>query len=221
MMLMTELIGLTRRGMFRDPMTDSTYGAISKAFQDGGFAPNPDSTYDDTSVRRSITQAYLETVSWEDHHHVARFLRVAERLLGAFEDPRVQPFWNLLQRDRYHRDAASGHLALVGPCLLKGSLGNLTDGSAILEQVDRIRRAVTEDPALGIGSAKELAESAAKVVLRERGLVVDERAEPSRVGQAGPTRPGSAPLGSGLRTGRLRRRPWGSHNNHERPGRTS
>lgn len=53
---MTDLVGRTTRGIFRDLMTDSTLGAISTAFQDEGFAPNPDCHYEDSSVRRRTTQ---------------------------------------------------------------------------------------------------------------------------------------------------------------------
>jgi hypothetical protein len=38
-------------------MTNSTVGAIATAFQDEGFAPNPDSRYEDSSSRRSTAQA--------------------------------------------------------------------------------------------------------------------------------------------------------------------
>jgi hypothetical protein len=49
-------------------------------------------------------------------------------------------------------------------------LANLIDASVIREHLDRIGRAFeNEDPAQAIGSAKELVESTAKVVLRERG----------------------------------------------------
>jgi hypothetical protein len=44
-------------------MTGSTVGAISSAFQDEGFAPNPDYRYDDSSVRRIATQEHLESVA--------------------------------------------------------------------------------------------------------------------------------------------------------------
>jgi hypothetical protein len=56
---MTDLVGRTTRGIFRDLMTDSTVGAINTAFQDEGFAPNPDCRYEDSSVRRQTTQSYL------------------------------------------------------------------------------------------------------------------------------------------------------------------
>jgi len=44
-----------------------------------------------------------------------------------------------------------------------------------LEHLERIRRAADDDPALAVGSAKELIESTAKVVLIERGLPVNDK----------------------------------------------
>lgn len=60
---MRELISTSTRGLFRSLMTGSTVGAISSAFQDEGFAPNPDYRYDDSSVRRIATQEHLESVA--------------------------------------------------------------------------------------------------------------------------------------------------------------
>lgn len=55
-----------------------------------------------------------------------------------------------------------------------GALNNLTE-PAINEHLDRISRAiVSEDPAQAIGSAKELIESTAKIVLRKLGKEADE-----------------------------------------------
>ncbi len=82
---MSDLISRTIRGLFRDLMTSSTLGEIGAAFQDELFAPNPDSTYEDTSSRRTLTQEYLEAVDWTDIDHVNRLLRVFERLVQGFE----------------------------------------------------------------------------------------------------------------------------------------
>jgi hypothetical protein len=60
---MTDLVGRTTRGIFRDLMTDSTVGAINTTFQDEGFAPNPDCRYEDSSARRQTTQSYLDKPS--------------------------------------------------------------------------------------------------------------------------------------------------------------
>lgn len=65
----------------------------------------------------------------------------------------------------------------IGPRLEESSLVGLTNPVAIQEQLVRLHRAVNDDLALAIGSAKELIESTAKVVLLERGLAVDDRAD--------------------------------------------
>lgn len=63
------------------------------------------------------------------------------------------------------------------PEIASASLANLRDPAAILDNLNRIRRAISVDPAQAVGSAKELIESTAKVVLIERGQTVDEKAD--------------------------------------------
>lgn len=174
---MADLVGATTRGLFRSLMTSSTVGEISAAFHDEGIAPNPDSTYDDTSVRRVTTQSYLEAVDWSDVDQVAKVLRVFERLLHGFEGQYTENFYRSLRRDGFVVDQDTGHISLIGPRLQHVSLASLKDPSAIREQLTRIQRAIIDDPALAVGSAKELIESTAKVVLTERGQQVDETAD--------------------------------------------
>jgi hypothetical protein len=176
---MRDLISTGTRGLFRDLMTDSTAGAIRSAFQDEGFAPNPDCRYDDSSVRRSTTQEHLESVHWSDPGHVARACRVFERLLFDWQDgPYLKRFYASLRRDGCTVEPDTGLITPPvdhSPLRPLRSLATLTDPSAIQEQLDRIQRAVIDDPALAIGSAKELVESTAKVVLTERGLGVNNK----------------------------------------------
>ena len=82
---MSDLVSGTTRGIFRRLMTESTVGVIETAFQDEGLAPDPDSRYEDSSVRRTTTQAYLDGIDWRDERQVGRFLVVAERLLHGWE----------------------------------------------------------------------------------------------------------------------------------------
>lgn len=177
---MRDLISTSTRGLFRDLMTNSTVGAISSAFQDEGFAPNPNSRYNDSSVRRTTAQEYLESVDWTDPGHVARACRVFERLLIDWQDgPYLQRFYHSLRRDGCSvEDPGTGLItppADSGPLRPLQSMATLTDPSAIQEQLDRIQRAIIDDPALAIGSAKELVESTAKVVLIERGRTVNDK----------------------------------------------
>jgi hypothetical protein len=62
-----------------------------------------------------------------------------------------------------------------GPEINEQSIGSLRDPTAIQEQLGRIQRAIVDDPALAIGSAKELIESTAKTVLLERNQAVNEK----------------------------------------------
>ncbi|WP_261562607.1 abortive infection family protein [Frankia tisae] len=182
-----ELIGSTTRGLFRALMTDSTVLEIRAAFQDEGFAPSPACAYEDSSARRVLTQAYLEAVDWTDLGHVTRALRAFERLVDGVPSDLGSRFRFLrsLRRDGYVLDEDSGHLVPLGPRLPETALSGLKDPSAIREHLDRIQRAAGDDPALAIGSAKELIESTAKVVLVERGLSVDDKADmPALIGQA-------------------------------------
>ena len=174
---MADLVGATTRGLFRSLMTGSTVGEISAAFHDEGIAPNPDCTYEDSSVRRVTTQSYLEAVDWTDLDRVSRALRVFERLLHGFESQYTDSFYKSLRRDGFAADQETGHITPIGPRLPFGSLSGLKDASAIREQLGRIQRAIIDDPALAVGSAKELIESTAKVVLTERGQQVDESAD--------------------------------------------
>ncbi|QYN19658.1 hypothetical protein [Amycolatopsis sp. DSM 110486] len=176
---MKDLISSGTRGQFRDLMTNSTLAAIRSAFQDEGFAPNPDTRYDDTSSRRTATQEYLESVAWSDPDHVARACRAFERLLIDWDDdePHLKSFYSALRRDGCTFDPHGMITPPVGNGSLRPlkSMASLTDPSAIQEQLDRIQRAIIDDPAQAIGSAKELIESTAKVVLVERGHPVNDK----------------------------------------------
>ncbi|MFG1638594.1 abortive infection family protein [Pseudonocardia alni] len=172
-----ELMSAATRGAFRDLMTGSTLSQIGRAFQDEGFAPTADGTYEDSSERRTLTQEYMDAVDWGDAAHVARVLRVFEQLLDGFEVPYTDRFFRALRRDGY-QVADDGEIVGRGPDLTAGSLAGVRDPVAIHEQLDRIRRAFRDDdPALVVGSAKELIESTAKCVLLERGLPVDDKAD--------------------------------------------
>jgi Abortive infection C-terminus len=170
-----ELISRTTRGLFRSLMTGSTLGEIGAAFEDEGFASNSDCTYEDSSVRRQSTQAHLEAVDWSDPRHVARALRIFGRLMHGYEAQYTEQLRSSLRRDGYVTDPETGHITSAGPQFAAGSLSGLKDPSAIREQLDRIQRAIADDPALAVGSAKELIESTAKVVLAERGLPVNDK----------------------------------------------
>jgi hypothetical protein len=58
-----------------------------------------------------------------------------------------------------------------------GSLASLKDATVIQGHLDRTQRALPTDPELAIGSAEELIESTAKLVLDQRGVSYDKSRE--------------------------------------------
>ena len=169
-----DLISSSTRGRFRSLMTGSTDGQIRAAFQDEGFAPNPDSTWDDGSVRRTTTQHHLEAVDWTDHSHVTRALRVIARLIEDFDDQYSEPLRKALRGDGCRIDE-HGQITIAAAQLPRVPLDGLRDPAAILDNLDRIQRAIGDDPAQAVGSAKELIESTAKTVMIERGEPVNDK----------------------------------------------
>lgn len=161
-------------------MTGSTVGRISDAFRDEGFAPRSDIAYSDSSVRRTEAEQYLAAVNWSDRAAVARALRAWERLLWDVRPDAGTTYrdWDLFKR-ALHRDGyfLDDECQIVSrfPSLDVGDLSSLSDPSAILEQLDRLETALPADPALAIGTAKEVIESTAKVVLRERQIPFGDR----------------------------------------------
>jgi Abortive infection C-terminus len=171
---MTDLVSTRTRGRFRDLATDSRLAAIDRAFQDEGLAPNPDTTYQDSSARCTLAQEYLENVNWSDPDQVTRALRAIERVLDGCEGAFVEKFWKSPAHDGYKRDPESGLLDIPVTTFSPGSLSNLKDASVIQTHLTRIQRALAIDPELAIGSAKELIESTVKLVLDQRRVAYDK-----------------------------------------------
>lgn len=180
-----ELLRRATRRAFRELATSIVLREIDGMWQDEGFAPAP-ANPDVMGERRSVFQSYLDAVDWTDLDHVARALRVFEQTTMGFKPQELQAAQDLLERDNY-RLLPNGRIT-GGPSveLRQGSLEALSDPAAIHDGLDRITRALeVNDPAQAIGSAKELVESAAKLVLRERGMQINEKDDlPQLVHQA-------------------------------------
>jgi hypothetical protein len=154
--------------------TDTVLREIDDMWQDEGFAPGP-LPVNLAGERRSQFQSYLDVVDWTDHDHVARALRVFETVLHGRDPAYLANVRSLLERDGYRLEDHRRIVATGNASWRSDSLAGVTDPSAIYAALDRIRLAGHEDPAFAIGSAKELIESTAKIVLRERGLPVNDR----------------------------------------------
>ena len=186
------MMSRSSRGAFRRLMTDVPVGEIQQAFEDEGFAPNPECRFQDSSVRRVTTEEYLSAIDWADRSQWSRLSRVLERLLAGVLPGEHRTNWDGFVR-QMELDGWTvndqGHISGThDPVRLSPeSVAQLSDPEALYEHLDRLRRAVGDaDPALVIGSAKELVESTAKLVLAKREVPWDDRNDdlPDLVGKA-------------------------------------
>jgi hypothetical protein len=173
-----ELVSRRTREAVRDTMNGTTLRELDQMWQDELFhsATDPEPV---GGQRVTRFQGYLNQVDWTNSSQVTRALSVFEEAIkplfsppegftqgGEVTIPRLR---KLFQRDGYLIDE-NGHIRRESQVVIASNfLANLTDASAIHEHLDRIASAVErDDPAQAIGSAKELIESTAKLVLRER-----------------------------------------------------
>lgn len=160
-------------------MNWTTLREIDDLWQDESFPPVFDDPDPVGGERVTHYQGYLDQVDWTEPAQVARALRVFEASLAFVFMPkdgwtpppeRVDRLRRLFARDGYRLDD-QGKIA-GGPTIVQPELlAHLADPAVIRQHIDRISRAVEhDDPAQAIGSAKELIESTAKLVLTERGV---------------------------------------------------
>lgn len=134
-----------------------------------------------SGARRSVVEEYYTTVDWQSYESVRLVLNAFEThllRLQQFNEAEYGRLAKLLSRDQLvvedARITRPGH---------EGMLEDVVDArlSVDLDQlrlnIGRIRTAITEDPALAIGSAKELVEATCKAILEEIGAPVPDNAD--------------------------------------------
>lgn len=172
-----ELVSKATRRALRGLATEMYVKAIEGLWQDQGFVSVSELSYEDSSVRRTTFESFAAGVGWTDVAQVERALRVFEsqlRWLARQDWHRPSSFdelRELLDDDGFKLDERC-QIRWQRPPALEATLAGLSDQSGIRAELERIRRALPDDPAGAIGAAKQLVEATAKVVLTERRLPV-------------------------------------------------
>lgn len=181
-----DLISRATRRAFRELAVEAALKDITGWWDDEGFSPGPEPEVG--GERRARYQAYLDVVDWTEPSPVVRALRVFEQTLRWAEPSRIVRIDAIekLERDGYKVVEPGRIIGSPVVVVREGALVALVDPTAIREHLDRIARAIEHnDPAQAIGSAKELVESTAKLILRERKIAFDDRSDlPELVRQA-------------------------------------
>lgn len=173
-----ELISKRTRNEFRETLVDWTLREIDIEFDNEGFVPDRDYIPNLGGQRRSLVEQYYNTIDFTDPDQIRRLVRVYESILLTLDEnapEQAQRLRKLLERDGYVSDGSRLVPASRTERLHElHALAVKLDSAEIVRQIERIEAAVEEDPALAIGSSKELVESCCKTILHERGDTWDK-----------------------------------------------
>jgi len=175
--------GATRRAFQESYVNYSVLREISNDFDDAGV-DRKDIPEDDRIMgeRRTLVQKYYNSVDWASPSQVRKVLDAFEthllRLQSRGQSEEFRKLITFLERDKVkYKD---GNIEFASQEIVLDDLvdQNLSvDISQLRININRIRDAVDEDPALAIGSSKELVEATCKAILTERGIKYSETAE--------------------------------------------
>lgn len=174
--------GATRRAFQESYVSYSVVGQIESDFDDAGVERGelpPGRSV--SGARRGLVAEYYASVDWGNYSLVRPVLDAYETHLLRLQQNGSEEYERLvklLRRDNLAVEDA--RITLPGHDL---SLEDVVDHqlSVDLDQlrvnIARIRGAITQDPALAIGSAKELVEATCKAILTEVGASVPKNAD--------------------------------------------
>jgi hypothetical protein len=167
----------------------TTLRIIEQAFDDADVARDEDFVPTDSGARRSLVQQYYATLDFSKWDDVRKFLQVYADALTSLEH----------QSQGYNAEYAQRTYATMVAFIRKdgfeyrdsrlvpvGGLSATTklkeeaikvDAPYLLQQIERIESQTDSDPRLAIGTSKELVETVCKMILADRGIVVDRKWE--------------------------------------------
>jgi hypothetical protein len=185
---MTELISRRLRSMLMDYLAaNSVLREIESEFE-AEEIPYAEPQKNVGGQRRTLIQGYYEQIDFTNPADARRFLNVLAVFMGKIErtirDP--TPWGNDVSRDsrrvleefeeQLRRDGYAFDGGVIVPITAAARLADAKsiatgfDAKHIHDQIQRIEASIDTDPALAIGTAKELVESCFKTILAERGV---------------------------------------------------
>jgi len=137
--------------------------------------------------RRTLVEQYYHTLDWTRASDARKFLKVAESVvadLDASGQVSANAEYAAAERAKITSALSSdGYRYEDGQFIATGSTSHLAsitvsperiDAPELHRQLERIRGAIESDPALALGTAKELVETACKTILEEHGVTADD-----------------------------------------------
>lgn len=190
-----QLVSPQTRQAFRETLVGFVLREIRDLFDTAGVRLGklpPDRQI--SGQRRTLVEEYYAGVDWTDWSDVSRVIDAYEAILIELSTRGHE--WAMTEYEKLVRLLRRDGFVWEGDRLLPEHGTNLLlpkvtgsehfDGATLREHLRRIEDGILQDPALAIGSAKELVESISKMVLRHYGEPHEKHREslPQLVGRA-------------------------------------
>jgi hypothetical protein len=152
---------------------------IENEFEAAGIPHRPDPSQNVGGARRSLVQDYYNGLNFSDPKGARKFLNVLAVFMRNMErtatymgsTEALDRFKDQLRRDGYaYQDGTISPITAAARLADAKAIAQAFDASHLHEQIQRIEGSIDTDPALAIGTAKELTETCFKTILRERGI---------------------------------------------------
>lgn len=176
-----ELISRKTRLAFRELLVGYTLRTITDLFESNEIehVPLPDHLVP-SGQRRALVERFYASVDWHDPDETRRVLNAYEDALLFLNDADERILAELtkcLERDGYkiiHDRIVSAPIERVVP---EAFLSGKVDTRHLHQYLERINAAAETDPALAIGSTKELVEATLKTILAGMNVPYDDKKE--------------------------------------------
>ena len=171
-----DLISKRTRNEFRETLVAFVLREIEMFFEGAGLSKNEDYVPPVAGARRSLVEQYYVVVDFSSPSDIKKLLSVYGEIVISLERNGVNEstrdnLLRLMKRDGYDFDGdtfvplPSKQQPLVDTIR---SLAASFDLPALRDEIDRLTRAADEDPALAVGTAKEMVETICKTILQDR-----------------------------------------------------
>jgi hypothetical protein len=182
----SDLISKKTRAEFREYFVGTTLREIELEFDAADIPLSQNCSWNGSGERRSLVEAYYASLDFTSLRDVSKLLKVYGAVLARLEDQVANTFNGDLAKKPF--DSLKKWLERDGFTYANGKVVALRNNLQVLEvqeaarsldapelhrQLERLKASVTDDPALAIGTAKELVETVCKTVLQERSVPFD------------------------------------------------
>lgn len=180
-----ELISKKTRLELREYFVGTSLSIIGNEFDSADVPLSTEYQPSVSGQRRSLVEQYYHGIEWTRWSDVRKFLTVYENVLSELDDhAENEQEWAVKAlkslRRWIERDGFIYENGKLSRSASKPELDHIADAAGSLDlpelgrQVQRIQAAVEDDPALAIGTAKEIVETVCKTILDQRRVVYQE-----------------------------------------------